>query len=82
MMNRQELNMWFLQIDWSTSEVKKEIIVNNNNKTVEILSQGPGGYSSSKQSAEFPMKYAIDRIKDSIGCKYRDLSEYKIITIE
>jgi hypothetical protein len=26
-MNRQELNMWFLQIDWSTSEVKKEIIV-------------------------------------------------------
>ena len=31
-MNRQELNMWFLQIDWSTSEVKKEIIVNNNNR--------------------------------------------------
>ena len=81
-MNRQELNMWFLQIDWSTSEVKKEIIVNNKNKTVEILSQGPGGYSSSKQSAEFPMKYALDRIKDSIGCKYRDLSEYKIIVIE
>ena len=31
-MNRQELNTWFLQIDWSTSEVKKEIIVNNNNR--------------------------------------------------
>jgi hypothetical protein len=48
-----------VQID-STSEVKKEIIVNNKNKTVEILSQGPGGYSSSKQSTEFPMKYALD----------------------
>lgn len=33
-MNRQELNIWFLQIDWSTSEVKKEIIVNNNNRYV------------------------------------------------
>ena len=80
-MNREELKMRFFQIDWSKSQVKKEIIVDINNKTVEILSQGPDGYSSSKQSTEFPMKYALDRIEDSRGCTYRDLSEYKLITI-
>ena len=87
-MNRQELKQLWFSIDRSNVKEKKEIIVDlryldnkwwPNYGYVQILSDGPDGYSSFSTHQENPLQYAKDRIKESKGCKYRDLSEYELI---
>tara|TARA_R110002051_G_scaffold202484_1_gene269125 strand:- start:914 stop:1156 length:243 start_codon:yes stop_codon:yes gene_type:complete len=78
-MTRNELKqLWFTL---PTSKVlKKCIIVEPNYGHVEIMSDGPDGYSSFKTNqGENALQYALDRIEESKGCKYRDLSEYQLI---
>ena len=49
-MTRQELKQLFFTLDTSNVPVKKQIIVETNYGHVEILSDGPNGYSSFKTS--------------------------------
>ena len=65
---RQELKTMFLQQDYSNVKEKKQIIVDYNNNpywvgygTIEILSDGPDGYSSFKTHQEFPLEYVETR---------------------
>ena len=66
-MNRNELKTMFFQMDLSNVPVKKQIIVTQytNYGHVEILSDGPNGYSSFKTCQKFPMEYV------------KNLKEYK-----
>ena len=58
----------------------KEIIVETEYGHVEIISDGPDGYSSFKTNqGDNALQYAKDRIKESKGCDFRDLSKYKLI---
>ena len=79
-MTRNELKTMFLQMDLSNVKEKKQIIVETDFGHVEIMSEGPNGYNSFKTSqGENALQYALDRIEESKGCKYRDLSEYELI---
>ena len=67
-MTRQELKQLFFTLDSSHIPVKKQIIVDYNNNpywvgygTIEILSDGPDGYSSFKTHQEFPLEYVETR---------------------
>ena len=89
-MTREELKMMFLQMDCSNIPVKKEIIVDLRyikNKHwpgygyVQILSDGPDGYSSFSTHEENPLQYAKDRMSEGFD-GLRDLSKYKLIIKE
>ena len=89
-MNREELKMMFLQMDCSNIPVKKEIIVDlryldnewwPNYGYVEVLSDGPDGYSSFSTHQENPLQYAKDRMSEG-NDGLRDLSKYKLIIKE
>jgi len=58
-MNKYKLQSIFFQMDLSNVPVKKQIIVEQytNYGNVEILSDGPNGYSSFKTCQKFPMDY-------------------------
>ena len=80
-MNREELKRLWLSLPPSTV-VRKEIIVDLRyvkNKHwpgygyVQILSDGPDGYSSFSTHQEHPLEYAKDRMKEE---KYK---QYKLI---
>jgi len=78
-MNRHELKTAFLQMDYSCVKEKKEIIVEIDKNpywpgygNVEILREGPDGYSSFKTHQEFPMEYALD-------CKEYKSGEYELV---
>ena len=73
-MNRNELKTMFFQMDLSNVPVKKQIIVEQytNYGNVEILSDGPNGYSSFKTCQKFPMEY-VKNLKE-----YKS-GEYKLI---
>ena len=80
-MNREELKRLWFNLPPSTT-VRKEIIVDLRyvkNKHwpgygyVQILSDGPDGYSSFSTHQEYPLKYAKDRMKEE---KYK---QYKLI---
>ena len=62
-MNRNELKTLFFQMDLSNVPVKKQIIVEQytNYGNVEILSEGPNGYSSFKTHQQFPFEYVKTR---------------------
>ena len=88
-MNRQELKQLWFSIDRSNVKEKKEIIVDlryldnkwwPNYGYVQILSDGPDGYSSFKTHQENPLQYAKDRMKENDG--YTDYSEYELIIKE
>ena len=66
-MTRNEIKTMYLQMDLSNVPVKKQIIVEQytNYGNVEILSDGPNGYSSFKTCQKFPMEYV------------KNLKEYK-----
>ena len=64
-MTRNELKTLYFQMDLSNVPVKKQIIVKNNN--VEILSDGPNGYSSFKTCQEFPFEYIKTRKEYTSG---------------
>tara|TARA_R100000995_G_scaffold79471_1_gene50541 strand:+ start:1649 stop:1906 length:258 start_codon:yes stop_codon:yes gene_type:complete len=76
-MTRQELKTMFLQQDYSNVKEKKQIIVEMNHNPywvgygdVEILSEGPNGYSSFKTHQEFPLEYVKTR---------KEYGEYELI---
>ena len=78
-MNRHELKTAFLQTDYSNVKEKKEIIVEIDKNphwpgygTIEILRDGPNGYSSFKTHQEFPMRYVFN-------CNEYRSGEYKLV---
>ena len=73
-MNRNELKTMFLQQDFSKVPVKKQIIVQQytNYGNVEILSEGPNGFSSFKTCQKFPFEYIKTRKEYTSG-------EYELI---
>ena len=78
-MNREELKRLLFSLPLSTT-IRKEIIVETEYGHVEIISDGPDGYSSFKTNqGDNALQYAKDRIKESKGCDFRDLSKYKLI---
>ena len=88
-MTREELKMMFLQMDCSNIPVRKEIIVDlryldnewwPNYGYVQILSDGPDGYSSFSTHEKNPLQYAKDRINDKDSLI--DYSKYKLIIKE
>ena len=75
-MTRQELKTMFLQQDYSNVKERKQIIVDYNNNpywvgygTIEIMSEGPNGFSSFKTFQEFPFDYIKTR-KEYTSGKY------------
>ena len=86
-MTRNELKqLWFsIPRDENKKDYKVIIVEVNKNPhwpgygTVEITRDTKDGYSSFKTHQKFPLQYALDRIEESKGCEYRDLSEYKLI---
>ena len=88
-MTKEELKMMFLQMDCSNIPVRKEIIVDLRyvkNKWwpgygyVQILSDGPDGYSSFSTHEENPLQYAKNRINDKDSLT--NYSKYKLIIKE
>ena len=84
-MTRNELKQMWFNLPTS-SVVTKTILVEMDKSegrkgqgTVQITSDGPDGFSQFKTHQEFPLQYALDRIEESKGCEYKDLSEYKLV---
>ena len=86
--HREELKRKFLQFDFSNVPVKKEIIVDLRyikNKHwpgygyVQILSDGPDGYSSFSTHQEHPLRYALEMME---GDFHNDYSKYELIIKE
>ena len=86
-MTRNELkNLWF-SIPRNENKIDYKVVIIEMDKyfgrkgqgTIEITSDGPDGFSQFKTHQEFPLQYALDRIEESKGCKYKDLSEYKLV---
>ena len=78
-MNKEELKRLWFSLDRTNIIEKKEIIVEIDKNpywpgygTIQILKDGPNGYSSFKTYQEFPMKYLKTRKEYKSG-------EYKII---
>ena len=80
--HRELLKQTFFNINCSKVPIRKEIIVDLRyikNKYwpgygyVQILSDGPDGYSSFSTHQEHPLQYAKDRMKEK---KYKD---YKLV---
>ena len=57
-MSREKLKRLWFSLDYSNIKEKKEIVVETNFGHVEIMSEGPNGYSSFKTHQEYPLKYA------------------------
>ena len=81
-MNREELKRLWFSLDYSNVKEKKEIIVEidknphwPNYGTIEILRDGPNGYSSFKTHQEFPMRYVFN-------CNEYRSNEYELIIKE
>ena len=71
-MNRHELKQLWFNLDYSNVKKRKEIIVETKHGHVEILSEGPNGFSSFKTRQDFPMEYLKTRKEYKSG-------EYKLI---
>ena len=85
-LHREALKRAWFNMDHSNTPVRKEIIITYRNNPhwpgygeVKMIRDEPGSYSSFSSHQKDPMQYVKDRIKDSKGCPYRDLSEFKII---
>ena len=88
-MTREELKMMFLQMDCSKVPVRKEVIVDlryldnewwPNYGYVQILSDGPDGYSSFSTHQENPLQYALEMMENDN--RLTDYSEYELIIKE
>tara|TARA_R110000744_G_C18968849_1_gene517851 strand:- start:112 stop:372 length:261 start_codon:yes stop_codon:yes gene_type:complete len=84
-MNREELKRLWFSLDYSNVKERKQIIVEIGKNPywpgygdVEILSEGPDGYSSFKTHQENPLQYAKDRMSEGFD-GLRDLSKYELI---
>ena len=72
-MTREGLKQLWFSLDHSNVKEKKEIIVETDFGHVEIMSEGPGGYSSFKTNqGENALQYALD-------CKEYKTNKYKLI---
>ena len=78
-MTREELKRLWFSLDHSKTPERKQIIVNINKGphwvgygNIEILSEGPNGYTSFKTHQEFPLKYVMTRKEYKSG-------EYELI---
>ena len=78
-MTRNQLKQLWFNLDYSNVEERKVITVEMSKGpywigygTVEILSDGPNGYSSFKTHQEFPMKYVE-------SCKEYKSGEYELV---
>ena len=78
-MNREELKrLWFsIPRDENKKDYKAIIVDYNNNPywpgygTIEILSDGPNGYSSFSTHEKNPLQYAKDKMKEEEYSKYK-----------
>ena len=78
--HREELKRLWFSLDRTSMPVRKEIIVQTDYGHVEILSDGPDGYSSFKTNqGENAIQYAKDRMNSLVSEGYSDYSEYKLI---
>ena len=86
--HRELLKQAFFNMDCSKVPVRKEIIVDLRyikNKHwpgygyVQILSDGPNGYSSFSTHQEHPLQYALEMME---GDDHNDYSEYELIIKE
>ena len=84
---RELLKKAFFNMDCSKVPVRKEIIVDlryldnkhwPNYGYIQILSDGPDGYSSFSTHQENPLQYAKDRMSEGDN-GLRDLSKYKLV---
>ena len=78
-MNREELKRLWFSLDYSNVKEKKEIIVEIDKNPywpgygdIEILRDGPNGYSSFKTHQKFPMRYVFN-------CNEYRSGEYELI---
>ena len=72
-MSREELKRLWFSLDYSNIKEKKEIVVETNFGHVEIMSEGPNGYSSFKTNqGKNALKYALDT-------KEYKSKEYKLV---
>ena len=77
-MNREELKRMWFSLPPSTT-VRKEIIVETKYGHVEIVSDGPDGYSSFKTNqGDNALQYAKDRMNEPFN-GLNDYSKYKLI---
>ena len=72
-MNREELKRLWFSLPWDKTRPEiKEIIVEQEYGHVEVLSDGPDGYSSFKTSqGDNALDYAKDRMKEEKYNKYK-----------
>ena len=78
-MNREELKRLWFSLPPSTT-VRKEIIVETKYGHVEILSDGPDGYSSFKTNqGDNALQYALEMME---GDDHNDYSDYELIIKE
>ena len=82
-MNREELKRLWFSLDYSNVKERKQIIIEIGKNPywpgygdVEILSEGPDGYSSFKTHQEHPLQYALEMME---GDEHNDYSEYELI---
>ena len=85
-MNREELKQLWFSLDYSNVKERKQIIVEIGKNPywpgygdVEILSEGPDGYSSFKTHQEHPLQYALEMME---GDNHNDYSDYELIIKE
>ena len=88
-LHRELLKQALFNADCSNIPVKKEIIVDlryldnewwPNYGYVEVLSDGPDGYSSFSTHQENPLKYALEMMENDD--RLTDYSEYELIIKE
>ena len=88
-MTREELKQLWFSLDHSNTPVRKEVIVDlryldnkwwPNYGYVEVLSDGPNGYSSFSTHQENPLKYALEMMENDD--RLTDYSDYELIIKE
>ena len=86
-LHREALKHAWFNMDHSNTPIRKEIIVDlryldnkhwPNYGYVEIVSDGPNGFSQFTTHQENPLQYAKDRMSEGFD-GLRDLSKYKLI---
>jgi len=72
-MTRNELKQLWFSLDYSNVKEKKEIIVETDFGHVEIMSDGPSGYSS------FKTNQGDDALQYALNCKEYKTNKYKLV---
>mgnify|MGYP003677735538 CR=1 FL=1 len=72
-MTRNELKQLWFSLDYSNVKEKKEIIVETDFGHVEIMNEGPNGYSS------FKTNQGEDALQYALNCEEYKTNKYKLI---